>query len=139
MTYQTTEKHFKLFCNIASKWIEKFGLLDWEIKFEHSEENTDMDINIDDNTDISEGETLARTLNDVVNKWALFKLYVDWGDLKPTKEEIELVAIHEVYELLYAKLRWFARTEAVDADIVDEAIHSVIRTLENVFHRNGVK
>lgn len=114
---KTTKKNFELFKKEAERWIKEFGLIGWEIDILHSNIASDH---------------VAKTNFDACNRWATIRLGKDWGETKISDFEMRKTAFRETAEVLLAKLRCMGTDKFVDAREVDEAIHIVIRTLENV-------
>ena len=114
---KTTQADFVAFCNEASKWLERLGVVDYETCFKHVEE---MD-------------SVAGAEFHTQNRWAVLKLCKDWGDTLKNRYEVRKSAFHEVLELLLGDLRTLCGTDNVGDDDADREIHRVIRVMENVF------
>lgn len=114
---KTTKKDFELFKKEAERWIKEFGLIGWEIDILHEK---------------LDGDSIALTKFDTKNRWAIIRLGTDWGEGKVTKFEVLKCAFHEVCEVLCAKLRIMGNSKYIDEAEVDEGVHILIRTLENV-------
>ena len=84
---KTTRKHFEIFKKECEYWIDKFGLKDWDIAFEHKS-----------------GDNLASARWDIHARWCIIKLATDWEHIKPTDYELKSTAYHEVVELLLADM-----------------------------------
>lgn len=122
MSYTTTKEHFKIFKKECAKWIEFFGLKDWEVRYIHEKDY----------------ENLASISFNVSNGNVVFSLSIHWGTLKPTIHELKITAFHEVVELLLARLRALARARYVTPEEIIEANHAIIRRMENsVFKESG--
>ena len=117
---KTTKKDFELFKSECQKWIDIFGLKDWEVRFEHGY--------ISD-THFAQGEY------DVVERWLTLKLDTEWpDDVKITPHEIKKSAFHETTETgLLGKIRCIATNRTFDQDELDEEIHRIIMILQSVF------
>jgi hypothetical protein len=113
--YKTTKKDFELFEKECRKWIDFFGLLSFELAFDHRINN----------------ENLAGVEWDIVNCWCDFYLCKNWGRTKPTKSEIEKTAFHEVFHLLLAKLKSYIVSRSFNIDEVEAEFHKIIRIMEN--------
>ena len=120
--YKTTEKDFTMFQKECGKWIDYFGLKDWEIKFTHEEL----------------GGNRASCWSDYPGKLSTIDLNREW-ESNPQKNEIKFVAFHEVAELLIAPLRTMAYARYVTEDEVSVANHYIIRTLENSIFKEKTK
>ena len=116
---KTSKKDYELFQKECRKWINIFGLLDWEPYFLHGfRENGDW----------------AWCNYSPTSRGVTFALNKDWKEDKVTNEEIKITAFHEVAELLIGPLYACARYRFLTEDRIEEAAHSIIRTLENVVY-----
>jgi hypothetical protein len=118
--FETDKSHFEIFQKEASYWLNKYGLIGWEIHFAH-EENEDARASC---TTWGSGRICALTLA------------TKWEGIIPTPKAIAFVAYHEVCELLLADLVETATDRKFDPENVVAKTHAIIRTLENV-HWNG--
>ena len=114
MKYKTTKKDFAEFKHECLKWIEYFGLIDWEVIIEHSSE-------VEDTRGSCHWHETGRTATIVLER--------TWKHL-PEKNEIKKVAFHEVCELMLARARNMSAIYCSQS-IIDEVMHEVIRRLEN--------
>ena len=115
--YKTTAKHFKLFCDTATYWLKRLGVLDYEVEYQHVAL-----------------EGLGQTEYDVINRWAEMRLSADFGKTVPTDREIKATAFHEVIELMMAELICIASSRyGVSGDDIERAKHRIIRQIENAF------
>ena len=99
-------------------WQGQFNLMDYELLPVVSEE-----INDEETQDI-----VAAIQWHHGNRWVKININEDWNG---TDREINRVAFHEMLELRLGKLRDMAK-EKYNWDEVDEQIHIVIRSLENM-------
>lgn len=113
---KTTKKDFELFKKECRKWIKVFGLKDWEINFEH--------------VPVQSG--IGEHIFDSNNRWAYIKLATDWGNTEISSCEVKRTAFHETVELWLGRIRILAKIRYVREDEIDEEIHALVRTLENV-------
>jgi hypothetical protein len=122
MSYKTTGKDFTEFKAECQRWVDYFGLKDWEICYdkEDSEDNR------------------ASCLSDYPGKIAVLSLSNEWPS-PPQKNEIKQVAFHEVSELLIAPLRAMAVARYVTEDEILVANHYIIRVLENTTFKEKTK
>ncbi|MBC2712046.1 MAG: hypothetical protein HGJ94_14000 [Desulfosarcina sp.] len=112
-----TSAQIGIFKEECRYWIEKFGLVGWEIDITTGQFN----------------DNAAVISFDTVNRWAVIKLSDHWPQEKITDQELRITAYHEVYELLLSKFRSIVSSNtSQDKQDVDEQIHIVIRTLENL-------
>jgi hypothetical protein len=119
----TTQRHFKMFKQEAEKWIDIFGLKCWEVVYRHATL-----------------ESLASCLCNYESHSVILTLGRDWSDtdFPLNDEEVRKCAFHEVMEIFTMGVRDAACERFnVSPDTVDERIHMMIRTLENVVFKNG--
>ena len=120
----TSEKDFNVFVKECKKWIKVFGLFDWEICFEHF-----------DNEDAS---ALAACYYDVPGKSAYILLYQNFYENEISDSLLKKCAFHEVCELLLGKLKCYCETDLkLTNNQIQEAVHTVIRRLENSIFKNS--
>lgn len=117
--YKTTKKDFNEFKAECEKWIEYFGLKDWEIYIYRK----DM-------------EARADVLFNMSSRMANICLSNETSHT-PDKYEIRRCGFHEVCELLLAPLsdvsqEYISRTEH------DRRIHNIIRRLENTIFEESL-
>ena len=119
----TTKKDFELFKAECKKWIQIFGLIGWEIHFEHG--GTDDD-------------SLAECATNQEGRWAILSLAKEWGAGDKRNEKwIKRRAFHEVDELRFARVADIIRDLRSGLMIPDkmviDAFHELIRMDENIF------
>nr|DAE79003.1 MAG TPA: hypothetical protein [Caudoviricetes sp.] len=119
MIYELEQRHFDIFKDEARKWINLFGLKDWEIFFRF-EEMEDFD------------RALCRT------NWAgkvCNLALARWHSEERTEGDIRKYAFHEVCELLLTEMERIALDEEIPyterKGLAEAARHGVIRRLEN--------
>lgn len=117
--YKTNKKHFDIFKKETLKWIEYFGLKDWEIRLEHA----------------TDEENMAYVLINSVNRFAMIGLSKTWS-CKPSVKELKQSAFHEVLELLLEKIVFTASKGSLGDVEIQEAKHDVIRRLENTIFKD---
>lgn len=115
--YKTTKRHFKLFCDEVDKFVGLFGLVGWEVYFDHK-------------TYVSSAQSVCIT--DQQGRTCTIALATEWVALKPTDLEVRKAAFHEVCELLLSRMNTFAKGRFVREDQIDEETHNLIRILERV-------
>jgi phosphomevalonate kinase len=71
-------------------------------------------------------------MNDHDSRIVIVCLNKNWCGEEPTEESVRQSAYHECVELLLSKLNMLIRQRSVLEREVEEEIHVVIRTLENV-------
>ncbi|HDY86925.1 MAG TPA: hypothetical protein ENH82_02280 [bacterium] len=123
---KTTPKQYEIFQVEVKKWIEIFGLKDWQIHFQHK----------------STISSRAQVRFDSIGCIATFTLATSWNELDKTflnDTAIKKAGFHEVCELLLGRLRKMTgqRYGLLEGDI-DEEIHRIIRILENtIWEKNN--
>jgi len=120
---QTTERHFKMFETEAEKWLDVFGLKSWEVVYRHATL-----------------DSLASCECNYESHSVILTLGRDWSDtdFPLNDEEVRKCAFHEVMEIFIMGVRDAASERFnVSLETVDERVHAVIRTLENVVFKNG--
>ena len=115
--YKTTKRHFNVFCAEVIKFIDIFGLMGWEVNFEHR---------------LYLNNAQAVCITDQEGRTCTMALATDWIALKPTDLEVRKAAFHEVCELLLSRLNTFAKYRFVRESQIDEESHNLIRILERV-------
>ncbi len=112
----TTQKEFEFFGRRVMYWQEQLNLLDWRIDIYTGDVNSSADAGV--NIDFP-GRCAAVILSEYPPNNS------SW-----TKKSLDRAAFHEVAEILLARLAFFGSLTIRKAE-VDEAVHEVIRTLEN--------
>lgn len=115
MNHKTSKKDFEYFKERCKYWQKELGLMRWELTFFHSELK----------------DKRAEIVFDEEGCSASAHLSTDWGDIYPTKKEVDYSALHEVLHLLFAKLtgiseEYFARNYVVKLE------HEIITSLTNL-------
>jgi len=121
--HKTTTAHFEIFKKACQKWVAEFGLTDWRIIYEHSDE-------LDD-------DAAALCAAQPIDRVACIMLSTNWDTEEPTEQMVRLAAFHEVTELLTMGLYEKAMSRSiVEQDVMAEN-HILIRRLENFMLRQG--
>ena len=118
--YKITGKQFDVFVKEAEKWIKEFGLIGWEVFYNHAEIEGFASCHSDLNT---------RTATITLNKTAPCKI----SDI-----EVKRSAFHEVCELLLARFKILAKERFLSQEFLDEENHNIIRTLERVLYKRNI-
>lgn len=126
MEYQTTKSDFDYFCKRARYWIKYFGLLEWDIDFFFNKNEEDQ------------GEELAYCIANLEGRAATLGLCHAWQETKPNRKQLNLVAFHEVCELLLSPINILSKARFITESRIDEARHSIIRRLENTILESSV-
>ena len=113
-----TSKDFEYFKDRCHFWIERFGMIDWQVHYEMGD--------IEDNR----GRCLAHYKGRVATIALTDNLDCRRKELH---ENLDRTAFHEVMELFLSPLECCARSRIWDDDIYDRENHAIIRTLENIF------
>lgn len=114
---KTTKADFDLFQKYCNEAIEKLGLVEWSVHYDHDK--------LDD--------AYARTYWHLEGGVATIVFAKQWEKLRPkTDDAIRRVALHEVLHLVMAPLTGAARERYTTQDQIDTAEHLIIRRLENV-------
>lgn len=115
--YKITKEQFNYFKARCKYWAEKLGQVNWEYLF--FLEKLD--------------NQLASTIYNSDARWANIYLLSVWEERKPTKNEIDLVAFHEIFELLMSEFRFYLANNNISEDKISEMTHKVIVTVQNAF------
>ena len=109
---KTTENHLAIFQREVEKWIDIFGLLEWEVIFKRD----DL------------GPHRAALSPNVEGRSAVFILCDKWNDVnaKLNKAQLQFLARHEVCELLLSDLHWMATCRYVQPEEINSARHTII-------------
>ena len=113
---KTTKAQFKYFTKQVFFWFREWGLHNWRCDVIHSREDSEY--------------TRATAAWDHEHKNCTISLNTD-TDEAIKNLELDRTALHETWEVILSKLRDMAET-TYSHDAVDEAIHDVIRRVENV-------
>lgn len=114
---KTSPDDFELFKSECQKWIEYFGMKGWSIYFEANAANGNM------------AETRIGPLTD---RCAVFCFQ---GSTDPNFHDPKRSAFHEVCELLLFRLHDLAEARYVEEPDIHEAVHEIIRVLENTIYK----
>lgn len=116
---KTTKKHFEIFKAECEKWIEIFGLKGWEINFFHKE---------------LKGYQNAATEYHITDRYADIYLFPKLKRYKADDDKIRLLAFHEVCEIFMGPMNVNAKERFVARSEINEALHAIIITLQNVLY-----
>lgn len=116
-------KKFKRYCDLFLKY---FGIKEYEVFYCLTE--------LKDNRAQIDASYISKTCTISLDKNYLDQWYIEKMTDSELDEEIKCVAFHEVLELLLYQ-HWYLLEKFYSHDIVQEASHRVIGTLENtLFH-----
>ena len=120
---QLTEKDFSIFKEEAKKWIDTFGLKDWDVTFDFS--------------------LLENSRAECCVNWHGKAALITLGQFprgEMTQEDVRKSAFHEVCELLLSDMEFTALNEEIlhaERKLMTEvARHAVIRRMENSIFKN---
>ncbi len=116
---KTTKAHFAIFKSECEKWIDIFGLKGWEISFFHEE---------------LKGFRDAATEYHITDRYANIYLFPKLEITKIADDTVRLWAFHEVCEIFMGPMNANAKERFVSRAELNEALHAIIRTLENVLY-----
>ena len=117
---KTSGQHFEIFRKECLSWIDKLGLKDFRIDIEHR--------SVDWLDDAYAGSSVNAEA-----RMATILLTLDWVDCEVTEAQLRKSALHEVCEIMLHPLKNLAETRFIRHEEVGEAVHVVIRRLENAF------
>ncbi len=114
---KVTKTQFNLFCSEFKRYVEKFGLLEWELRFFLE--------------DI--GKVLSQILPDHLGRICKVSFTENWVDLLPlTDAQIKETAKHEAIELLIADPYTMAVCRFVTDSEIETVMHTLVRRLEKL-------
>jgi hypothetical protein len=118
---KTTKSHFGYFKKCCDKWVKIFGLLDWEIDYDHKK---------------SEGALINSeawcTYDQEGGQRVTVGLSTEW-DSPVNKNTLYLAARHEILHLLLAHLSMLTEQRfGITPEGINQAEHIIIRRLESV-------
>lgn len=116
--YELKQEHFDIFIKEFNYWVNRYSLNNWEYHFNFG-------------PDGDEDSSRAHIYRDHPSRICLVFLNSHWDGTKPTTESVRHVAFHEAAEMLLSKLNDLVNSRSVLHDELEEALHVVIRTLEN--------
>ena len=115
--YETTRKDFEVFKAECQKWIDYWGLSSYNFYFFH---------------EVPDGLPRCRAAcrSDYCARHVSLFLNTVW-DEPPVKNEIQLVAFHEVDEALLSRYHFLAQERFVSEDELEAARHEIIAIHSN--------
>ena len=114
---KTTKADYELFEKEVKRWIDFWGLTEWDVSFNH--ENPRL-------KDVDAG-----TRYSYADKWVVFGLTDEIHDYEYSKDFVKKCAFHEAAELLIAELVSLCQMRTVTDDDIVRAAHCVIMRLQN--------
>ena len=119
---KTTKKHFEIFKAECEKWIDIFGLKDYEFHFEHKAVG-------DENIAECCRNSTSRTA-----RLSLCKVWPEYSMVALTDYNVKTSAFEEVCHVLLYSLSSCAYSRHIMEHEIDEAEHGIIKTLQNVLY-----
>jgi len=120
---KTTKKHFKMFKKECRKWIKIFGLLGHKFYFQHEDiVGSQIAYCIFPNNHEDRVFTIGLTRN--------LKCGYSLINIKRS-------AFHEVMEAFLYRIRNLASCRYLAPEEIEDEIHNIVRTLENVMHQQS--
>jgi len=120
----TTAKDFELFKEECKRWVEYFGMLGWQVQFQHgSDEDED-------------NRAMCGVSNPISSRLSSMVLCKDWGEDEVSPEAVKMCGFHEVMELMLYRLALLALQYGAPEDRVIDETHHIIRTLENTIFQD---
>jgi len=119
---KTTKKHFDSFVSESCKWIDIFGLKAYEVHFKHE--------------DVGDGNIAMCNRNSVsrIAKLSLCKTWPVKSMVDLSDDNIKVAAFEEVCHIFFYTLSSCAYSRHIMEHEIDEAEHSIIRTLQSVLY-----
>jgi hypothetical protein len=122
VAYKTTKKEFSEFKTECWKWIEYFGLKDWEWDIRHETPSQD---------DARANYNLV-----YVSKYVCVRLNKTFT-VAPDKYEIKRCAFHEIIHVLISELSRFGLAVYRD-EVIEKEEHRIIQILENSLFNDSI-
>ena len=114
---KTSKKDFGIFKKEVLRLVDAYSLKSWELHVDHEK--------VDEST-------LASTQTDMEARQCVITLNTDWQD-PVSARALKDVALHEVLELLFAKVESFVCESK--RDLAREEVHAIIQTFINMGER----
>lgn len=117
-----TQEDFEFFKKECAYWIERYGLKQWNVIFFHKQLN----------------ERDAETYTDIENFFAQISLTKSFKENQDEDKikNLKQAAKHEIFHILFAKLKSKAKWRYATDYQIDEAEHEIIRILEKDHDNN---
>ena len=115
---KTSKVDFEKFKTFAAKWLQALGLTEWDVVYTHNQANDD---------------SLASCATDPEGMNATLNL-----DTRKDDTDIGELALHEVLELLLAKMDTMARDRTFDDKLFDSERHNVINRIMMIIKRSSL-
>ena len=110
--HYTSKKDFDLFQLEFLKWRVRFGMVEWEVYFEHGKSDGEAEIEFND-----------------LDKTANVTLANNWNQGEVSRETIWEVALHEAVHLALEPLTFLAKNRYATEEEIDRANEDLARKL----------
>ncbi|MDY6857232.1 MAG: hypothetical protein SWO11_21525 [Thermodesulfobacteriota bacterium] len=118
---KTTKKDFEIFKEECEKWIEKFGLKDWEVKYSHK---------------FLDNKRAAEIVYNIAGRLATITFPASIDKADKTEDYIRSAAFEEICHLLLAPTyNMMDKRYGLTEEEVNMEEHRIIRILENVLRK----
>ncbi len=114
-TTKTTNKHFEIFKKECEKWVDFFGLKEWDLKMVHEDC----------------GDSNGKCLTGYSSKSAIITLTTEYECDGELIHSIKKTAFHEVVHLLLADLVALGRARYLESDEFENKEHEIVSKLIN--------
>lgn len=115
---KTSKADFEKFKMFSARWLQALGLTEWDVVYTHSHANDD---------------SLASCATDPEGMNATINL-----DTRKDDTDVGELALHEVLELLLAKIDTMARDRTFDDKLFDSERHNVINRIIMLIKRSSL-
>lgn len=124
MVCATTDKDFKIFKSECKKWLQFFGLLQWDVSYKHDDE--DMTCHASVICDVPSMTALVTLTKTIDIPYAI------------TENDIRKSAFHEVLEIMLWHLTYEAeQSPRATSETIAAITHDIIHRFENtVFEKS---
>lgn len=120
---KTSKKDFEKFKGFCKKWVDYFGVTDWEIEISHKSPKGIKEL--------KDRDPVAWTWFCVQGRRATISLNTEWGSDKPTERNLELTAFHEVYEVMLGEQTEIGSRGDASVDEKERVRHAFIARMSN--------
>jgi len=118
---KTTKKQFAEFEEACHKWIDFFGLKDWEVDIKHSR--------------LPDEDTNSQVTRDYDAKYACVIFNTDLGN-KFKDDDFKKVAFHEICHILLGELGDLAGRRFITPDELVNQEHTIVHRLCNSVYKH---
>lgn len=122
MRYKTSKSDFKIFTLECKKWIDRFGLKEWDFIFEHKKLK----------------DAKAACMPDTINKIAKIILSTNWYPEEVCIKQLLNSAMHEVLHILMAKYEALAKSRYTTENLLDDEQEDIVRRIVSAIKGGSV-